>query len=123
MPDPHRTLLRLPWTTPPLTANQRLHWARKGQLTRTIRDTVATLARPIPYLNKIRVRLDWYVTDNRRRDEDNLFPTFKACVDGLVDADIIPDDTSDFVIREHPRIVREAFGEKRLVLLVEEVRA
>lgn len=121
MRAPYSTVIRLPWTTPPLNANQRLHWAHKAKLTRQIRDTVTLLARDVPFLDKIQVRLDWVVTDKRRRDEDNLFPTFKACIDGLVDADVVPDDTSDFVIREHPRIVRAPGDEKRIELHIVEV--
>ena len=121
MRAPYSTIIRLPWTTPPLNANQRLHWAHKAKLTKQIRNAVTLLARDVPFLDRIQVRLDWVVTDKRRRDEDNLFPTFKACIDGLVDADVVPDDTSDFVVREHPRIVRVQDGEKRIELHIVEV--
>jgi len=117
----YETVILLPWETPPLTANQRLHWARKAKLTRTIRDAIAHLARDVPYLDRAVVRLDWIVTDKRRRDEDNLFPTFKACVDGLVDADVVRDDTSEYVTREHPRILRKPGEKKRLELHVSEI--
>ena len=35
--------------------------------------------------------------DRLRRDQDNLVPTLKPCIDGLVDAGVIPDDTPEYV--------------------------
>lgn len=43
-----------------------------------------------------------------RWDAHNLFPTLKACIDGLVDAGLIPDDSN-----EHVTFVGIRAGEKR----------
>jgi hypothetical protein len=43
---------------------------------------------------------------NRRRDRLNLAPTIKACVDGFVDAGVLPDD-DDTRIRSETLITAE----------------
>ncbi len=42
------------------------------------------------------------VWDSRRRDPHNLYPTVKACLDGMVDAGCWPDDTPDYVHTNEP---------------------
>ncbi|GGM65071.1 hypothetical protein GCM10012275_39520 [Longimycelium tulufanense] len=103
---PRTYRLALPYPRPPLTANQRHHWARRAHLIAEIRHTTATLARAtgIPPLGRCAVRLIWTVTDRRRRDADNLVPTLKACADGLVDARVVADDTPDLMVKHMPEI-------------------
>ncbi|MCI2421490.1 hypothetical protein MOQ72_29055 [Saccharopolyspora sp. K220] len=119
MTAPTTYRLVLPYLRPPLTANQRQHWARKAKLTRAVRHTTATLARAerIPPLGRCTVSLVWTVTNRRRRDADNLVPTLKACADGLVDAEIVADDVPELMTKQMPEIV---LGERvGLVLIVE----
>ena len=96
----------LPWTKPPLSANQRLHWARKMRETKKIRTTVFMLARGLHLSeqNHITVRLYYQPRDRRRRDPSNLMPTQKPIVDALVDARIIPDDTPTYCTETIPTI-------------------
>jgi len=111
--------LALPYELPPLTANQRHHWARRAKLTRSVRHTTATLARnaAVPALDRCAIRLMWTVTDRRRRDADNLVPTLKACADGLVDAGVVADDVPALMTKHMPEIVHgDALA---LVLIVE----
>ena len=108
---------------PPLTANQRLHWRRKADLTRAIRTATALLARRIPALKDCDVTLTWFVTDHIRRDADNLVPTLKAMCDGLVDADVAPDDTPELMTKHMPAIVYDPAGVARMVLTVTGVAA
>jgi crossover junction endodeoxyribonuclease RusA len=117
------TDLLFDYPRPPLTANQRLHWRRKAAITRDIREATALLARRIPSLTGCDVRLTWYVTDKRRRDADNLVPTLKAMCDGLVDADVAPDDTPDLMTKHMPVIFYEPAGIARMVLTVTGVAA
>jgi hypothetical protein len=79
-----------------LTANQRLHWARKARLTTRLRNLAhfTTLpflpgTEPLPRAH-LTVRVGW--PDKRRRDVANIAPTIKALVDGCVDAGLLPDD-------------------------------
>lgn len=111
----------LPWDRPPLTANQRLHWAVKAKLTKHIRVTAARLARDVPFLDRVEVELVWVVTDRRRRDAENPVPTLKALCDGLVDADVVPDDTPGFMVKRMPVIRFEAGGVRRLELTIREL--
>lgn len=100
--------LDLPWASPPLSLNQRLHWARRASITRDVKETVywLTKAQHIPTLDRISVTLEWQPKDRRRRDADNPTATLKPCLDGLVLAGVIPDDTPHHItaatIRIHP---------------------
>ena len=89
--------LHLPWKSPPLTLNQRMHWAVKSRLTKEVRLIAKLKARHIPDLEKCSVELVWYVNTKHRRDTINPMLTLKALVDGLVDAEVIPDDSHEYV--------------------------
>lgn len=112
------TTLTFDWTRPPLNANQRYHWAKKAKLSRQIRDTTAHLAKTTAPAEHVTVQLIWIVTDKRRRDSDNTYPTFKAMCDGLVDAGIVPDDTPAYMTKLGPIIRLEPGGTARLELEV-----
>jgi len=78
-----------------LTANQRMHWRKKAKLTAAIRElayvqTRTFKATPMQAAHCL-VELSW--PDKRRRDAHNLMPTIKACIDGIVDANLLPDDS------------------------------
>lgn len=115
--------LRLPWATPPASANDRDHWRVKAGKVATIRATVRTIAHDarVPTLGHVEVGLTYYPRDRRRRDPDNLtVPLFKACADGLVDAGVVPDDTPQWMTRLMPTIA-EPDGDPRIVLHIREV--
>lgn len=113
------TVLTFDWPRPPLNANQRLHWAAKAKLTRDIRRTTTIKALgPLKPADHITVQLTWVVTDKRRRDSDNIYPTFKAMCDGLVDAQIVVDDTPAYMDKRAPLIRHEPGGTARLELEV-----
>lgn len=89
-------ILWLPYSKPPLSMNQRLHWAKRNQLTQDIRQAaklLARLARLPKGLEHVDVGLHYAPGDNRRRDSDNLTPILKAACDGLVDYGLTEDDT------------------------------
>lgn len=88
--------IRLPYTRPPLSLNGREHWAVKARLTRQLRNevTIRALFHRIPRLEKAHVELHWVPRDSRKRDTDNPYPTLKAAIDGLRDAQIVADDDS-----------------------------
>lgn len=98
-------VIELPWRVPPLTLNQRPHWAVKNSQTQAIRDVVRALAlRLVPLDPPVRVVLLWTVTNRRRRDTDNPSLTTKACIDGLVDAGFLPADHWEIVPDSHCEI-------------------
>ena len=97
-------LINLPWDRPPLTANQRLHWAEKARVTRDVRQTVCLIARTAPPAQFLTVTLHYRPVMQRTRDRHNLWPTVKACVDGLVDAGVVKDDDTEHVSTPEPVI-------------------
>lgn len=104
---------------PPLTANQRLHWAEKARRTRDVRQAIGWRACTVPCPKGVRlmVQLHYRPGDSRRRDAPNLWPTQKAAVDGLVDAGLVPDDTAEWV-QELTPLIHAGKEERRLWLAV-----
>jgi crossover junction endodeoxyribonuclease RusA len=115
--------IRLPWDKPPASANDRDHWRVKARKVQNIR-SVALLSTDdydVRPCTRIAVELTYVPRDKRRRDPDNLVvPLFKALVDGIVDAGIVPDDTPEYVIRSMPQILPPD-GDPRLILTIREV--
>ncbi|MGP9724803.1 hypothetical protein ACT3SZ_12395 [Corynebacterium sp. AOP40-9SA-29] len=97
----------LSYDKPPLTLNQRGHWAKTDQHRKALRAWAKVSARKIGVptgLGHITTRLHYQAPDRRRRDEDNLIATAKPLWDGLVDAGIVPDDTSAYMTKLMPKI-------------------
>lgn len=73
-----------------------------------------------PFTGRVHITVELRFPDNRRRDAANYYPTIKACVDGIVEAGLIVDDSDKYVdaltIRRGPR---EPRGE--MVITVVEV--
>lgn len=92
--------------TRPLSLNDRMAWPVKARLTRGVRNAVAAHARAlkVPALPHVHVQLEYTPRDARRRDPDNLWATAKPAIDGLVDAGVVPDDTTVYVCRHEPVI-------------------
>jgi len=67
----------------------------------------------------VRIIATVHIADKRRREVSNYFPTFKACIDGFVDAGILEDDSDAHVIGPDPR--RAYDGPPRIVFELEEV--
>lgn len=90
-------LLGLPPRT--LSPNFRGHWAEKARVVKAYRTYVylmAIQARPRDWLilEKATISLTFIAVDKRRRDLDNLLSSFKAGIDGLIDACILRDDSA-----------------------------
>jgi crossover junction endodeoxyribonuclease RusA len=83
-----------------INANHRLHYMAKARKTREIRNLAGWAARAQlePVEGRVRVLCVYQWPDNRRRDAENLAPTSKACIDGLRDAGIFPDDDRRYVV-------------------------
>jgi crossover junction endodeoxyribonuclease RusA len=103
--------IKLPWTTPPLSMNDRKHFMARARLTRQIRDTTHVLVKHLPKSEHITIGLHYRPRDNRRRDVDNLMPVLKACADGVVDAGLVADDTPDLMTKRMPVIHPAVKGE------------
>lgn len=99
-------VLTLPFSKPPLSPNDRLHFRQKAALTRQIREAAYWVAKqaaiaPAPPSAVLTV---WFPPDRRRRDAGSLTLTAKAAIDGLVDAGVWPDDDPAHVVEERYRI-------------------
>lgn len=77
-----------------LTLNDRPHWAARNRITGQLRADAANLCRlaRIPRLECATVTGILHPHDLRRRDPHNWVPSFKALIDGVVDAKVLPDD-------------------------------
>lgn len=108
------------YPSPPLTSNQRFHWAKKKDITRNVRALTEAKAQilDIPELAHANVELHWFVNTKHRRDVDNVVPTLKAMCDGLVDAGIVPDDTPEYMTKWMPFIHYAADSAPRMTLRV-----
>lgn len=104
------SVLPLPWSKPPLSLNDRLHWRTKARLVKTVRDTAHSLALTanLPPVEHATVTLHYQPRDKRLRDTANLHATLKPLTDGLVDAGVLLNgDSSEFVTERceiHPPI-------------------
>ena len=105
-PVPFSTTFRFDWVKAPLSMNMRLHRMAEAKIVRELRSMMHAKARIIPELGRCEVRLIWYVTTNHRRDEENIIPVLKALCDGLVDAEVVEDDTPRFMHKLMPEIVK-----------------
>lgn len=94
-----------PWSKPPLSLNYRMHHMQAAKLVKELRTLMHAKAREMPTLTRCRVELTWYVNTRVRRDDENPVPTLKALCDGLVDAEVVPDDTAEYMRKMMPSIV------------------
>lgn len=95
---------RFDWPKAPLSLNYRLHRMVEAKIVKELRSTMHALARTVPEMERCEVRLVWYVNDKRRRDNENPVSTLKALCDGIVDAEIVQDDTASFMVKHMPEI-------------------
>lgn len=112
-------IIALSFSKPPLSANQRLHWAKRATITKQVRQEAAWRARSkkLPAMRACQVTLHYRPRDNRRRDADNLVPTLKALCDGLVDAGLVPDDTPNYMMKHMPVIHPAERGKQGIMWL------
>jgi len=88
--------LILPWPSADLSPNSRGHWGKRMRATKEARGLAFFMARKIgwnvslskPWQNDapVRLHIDVFPPDRRRRDDDNLSARFKAYRDGIADA-------------------------------------
>ena len=76
-------------------------------------------AKALPFKGLVHITATVHIADKRRREVSNLFPTFKACIDGFVDAGVLADDSDAHVVGPDPR--RAYDGPPRIVFSLEEV--
>ena len=86
-----------------ISANDRLHFAVKAQLTKHLRELACALANactrhePFSPSNPCTVTIIVYAPTKRRMDPPNLYPTVKALIDGFTDAELWTDDNYEII--------------------------
>ena len=82
-----------------INSNQRLSRYPLAERVKTWRTAAAATARPIgPLVPPVRIIAHIFKPRAGRYDPNNLAPTTKAIVDGLVDAGLLADDSVDYVV-------------------------
>jgi crossover junction endodeoxyribonuclease RusA len=106
-----------------LSSNQRPHWAAKSRKTKALRERAYYLAKaqkltaPTPASLIVEVGYP----KRGRADPENGQPTYKALIDGMVDAGVIPDDDSSHIVEtRYRRGARSAPGWHRVRFIFEE---
>jgi Holliday junction resolvase RusA-like endonuclease len=105
-----------------MNANDRPNRWRKADATKVWRDLAHMIAlkADAPELHGlVRIVATVHIADKRRREVSNYFPTFKACIDGFVDAGVLADDSDAHVVGPDPR--RGYDKVPRIVFTLEEV--
>lgn len=122
--------LELPAGLPLLNANRRTHHHVRATRTRTIRAaTIEAVASHRPLMEALaaakpgalyqRARIVGYLRPARagRADPANWYPSFKAAVDGLVDAGLLEDDDHTRLVGPDMRLGSKTAG-GQLVLVI-----
>lgn len=104
-----------------INTNRRYHHMAKAKLTKAWRQATNLAAKNLPPMQPP-VHITATITKPRtgRYDPNNLADTTKACVDGLVDAGLIPDDSYKEVIGPDHR--HGGKGPATLTLTITETR-
>lgn len=101
--SPADYLLELPnivgWLNSNDDAGGRLFYKRR-QIIKAWREAGAYRARTaaLPRLERAHIVAEVCFRDRRRRDPNNFYPTAKAAVDGLVDAGVLDDDSTRYLV-------------------------
>lgn len=116
-----------------LNANQRLHYRRRAEITAALRGAAMeaatenpslhkalTAANPDPVFQRAHIIGVLHPGDRSRRDPANWYPSFKAGVDGLVDAGVLEDDDNTHVVGPDMRLGHVVKG-SRIVLHIREL--
>ncbi|HEY9525329.1 MAG TPA: hypothetical protein VIR33_18975 [Thermopolyspora sp.] len=103
MTGPRTWTIELPAGMELLTSNNRSgHWGHRHRITKSIVGTTIVIARAakIPPLGRVTISAVWHPPAKGRapvRDAHNLAPTLKACIDGIVRAGVLRDDSDTYV--------------------------
>jgi hypothetical protein len=102
--------LTIPAPCEPLNSNQRLHHHVKAKRTAAwrARAQVAAIQAGKPRMDRAHVRVNVALSTARKFDAGNYYPTAKACLDGIVAAGCLPDDSNEYVIGPDMRSVPKA---------------
>lgn len=107
-----------------LNGERGMHYHKRAKLVKTWREAtyLAALEAKIPKMKSINVMFVPHRKNRRNMaDTGGHFPVAKACIDGLVDAQVIPDDGPEFVKSLEFKAPYIDGGEDRAMLYITEV--
>ncbi len=85
-----RRVVVLPWPSPKLSPNARIHWAARAKYVKAARLHSFAATRAVfgrkPGWDAAKLDIEFCPPDRRRRDRDNLIASMKAATDGIADA-------------------------------------
>ena len=103
-----------------INSNDRRHRMAEAKLTKAWRQAAYVACRNIGPLNwPVQITVEVWKPRANRYDPGNLYPTAKACLDGIVDAGLLPDDSYKQV--HGPDMRHGGKGEASLVLKIREI--
>lgn len=127
---PRPYVIALPAGLKLLNSNQRMHHHDRRRFTKALRDAAhetvtecpslmdaLAAAKPGPLFQRAHILGVVHPGSNRRADPANLYPSFKAAVDGLVDAGLFEDDDHTRVLGPDMRLGKVVKG-GQIVLVV-----
>jgi hypothetical protein len=114
-----RKTKKLQEQNPFLNSNQRRHRMTEAKITALWKAEAAAAFEGLPPMGKVRIRADVWRDHNGRLDPGNVYPSAKACVDGIVAAGVLVDDSFEYVIGPDMRIGGK--GDPGLMLTVTEI--
>jgi hypothetical protein len=105
-----------------INSNQRLHRMQVAKLTALWRDAGLEAAARHgwePFTGRVHITAHIWKARGGRYDPNNLWPTVKACVDGIVSAGLLVDDDHAHVLG--PDMRHGGKGEPALVFVIREL--
>ena len=83
-----------------LNANMRLHWRPENERKQVLRALGRAHGRKLGKHEKVQITVEVFYPRRNKRDVNNLQPTMKYYIDGLVDGGkgILPDDSDEYVV-------------------------
>ena len=108
----------LPYTKPPWSLNQRLHFRKEAQIKDSLKGVGIVYARKlkIPPLEKFTAQLHYAPRDNRVRDGENIAIICKPLVDGICSVTGVSDSHEHYTTL--PTVIHPATGQPGRLWLV-----
>lgn len=95
---------------------ERQFWRESAYLATLVAPRLATP------MDRATIAIEWRCKSKRRRDFDNLISGIKPLLDGLVDAGVIRDDSTDCLVEIGPLTCTSGWDRDETILTVNEVK-